>query len=69
MTLDEALSRPTISVPEAGELFFGMSRNGAYEAARRGDFPTIAIGKRLRVPVAPLAERLGLKANIGRTAA
>jgi Helix-turn-helix domain len=41
----------TLSVPEAGERYFGLSREGSYEAARRGDIPTIKIGRLLRVPV------------------
>ena len=69
MTLDEALSRPTISVPDAGKLFFGLAKNGAYEAARKGDIPTVKIGGRIMVPVAPLAEKLGLRSTIGRAAA
>ena len=68
MTLEEALSRPTISVPEAGKLFFGIGRNSAYDAARRGDFETIKIGDRIVVPVAPLAAKLGLQARIGAAA-
>jgi Helix-turn-helix domain len=44
----------TISVPEAGEKYFGLSRNGAYDAAARGDIPTIRIGRLLRVPVRAL---------------
>ncbi len=69
MTLDEALSMATISVPEAGSVFFGLSRNGSYEAARRGDFLTVNVGKKKRVPVAPLAERLGLRSTAGRAPA
>ena len=65
MTLEEALSLPTISVPEAGKLFFGISSAAAYDAARSGDFETIKIGKRLVVPVAPLAAKLGIRVNIG----
>lgn len=68
MTIDEALSRPTISVPDAGRLFFGLGRNSAYEAAKAGDIPTIKIGGRIMVPVVPLAEKLGLRATIGRAA-
>lgn len=68
MTLDEALARPTISVPDAGRLFFGLARQAAYNAAKAGDLPTVKIGRRLVVPVAPLAEQLGLRANIGRAA-
>ena len=41
----------TISVPEAGKRYFGLSRNGAYDAARRGDIPTIKVGRLRRVPV------------------
>ena len=68
MTLSEALTRPTISVPDAGLVFFGLGRSGAYEAARRGDFQTIRVGGRIVVPVAPLAAKLGLNANIGAAA-
>ena len=69
MTVEEALSKPTISVIEAGRLFFGLSRNSAYEAAKRGDFETIKLGGKIVVPVAPLALRLGLRSNIGGKAA
>ena len=68
MTIDEALSRPTISVPEAGKLFFGLAKNAAYEAAKNGDIPTIRIGGRIMVPVVPLAEKLGLRTKIGEAA-
>jgi excisionase family DNA binding protein len=43
----------TISVPEAGR-WLGIGRNSAYEAARRGEIPTIRIGRLLRVPVVAL---------------
>uniref|UniRef100_UPI003F493BCD DNA-binding protein n=1 Tax=Ensifer adhaerens TaxID=106592 RepID=UPI003F493BCD len=65
MTLEEALSRPTISVVDAGSLFFGIGRNAAYEAAKRGDFETLRVGGRLVVPVAPLAAKVGLRSKIG----
>ncbi|MEQ1405659.1 hypothetical protein ABK249_12010 [Neorhizobium sp. Rsf11] len=68
MTLEEALSQPTISVPDAGRLFFGLARNAAYDAAKRGDIETIRVGGRVVVPVVPLAEKLGLKTTIGRAA-
>ena len=67
MTLDEALSQATISVPDAGAVFFGLARNGAYEAARRGEIPTVRVGGKVRVPVAPVAEKLGLKTVFGRS--
>jgi ribosomal protein S14 len=47
----------TLSVPEAGARYFGLSRNGSYEAAARGQLPTIRIGRLLRVPVRAM-ERL-----------
>jgi excisionase family DNA binding protein len=42
-------SRLVYEVPEAGKML-GLTRNGSYEAAKRGDIPTIRIGKLLRVP-------------------
>jgi hypothetical protein len=41
----------TLSVPEAGKRYFGLSRNGSYAAAARGELPTIQVGRLLRVPV------------------
>lgn len=41
----------TMSVPDAGKIYFGLGRNASYEAAQRGDIPTVRIGKILRVPV------------------
>jgi len=48
--------RLTYSVEEAGRLI-GISRASAFEAARRGELPTIRIGRRLLVPRVAL-ERL-----------
>jgi hypothetical protein len=60
ITVDEMLSRATISVPEAGH-FLGLSRTGSYDAAKRGDFETIRIGGKIVVPVVPFAAKLGLQ--------
>ncbi len=49
--------RLTYKIEEAGRLL-GVGRNQAYEAAKRGDFPTIRIGKRLLVPKAALDRML-----------
>lgn len=68
MTIEEALACPTISVPDAGRLFFGLARNAAYDAAKSGDIPTIKVGGKIRVPVAPIAEKLGLATKFGRAA-
>ena len=40
----------TMSVPEAGWPYFGLSENGSYLAASRGDLPFILVGSRKRVP-------------------
>jgi hypothetical protein len=48
----------TISVPEAGKRYFGLCRNAAYDAAARGDIPTVKIGRLLRVPVRALEKML-----------
>jgi hypothetical protein len=55
MTKDTEL---TISVPEAGARYFGLSRNAAYDAAKRGEIPTIAVGRLLRVPVRAMERKL-----------
>jgi hypothetical protein len=48
----------TLSVPEAGRRYFDLARNASYEAAKRGDLPTIKIGGKLRVPVIVLERML-----------
>ncbi len=47
-------NRKTMSVPEAGDIYYELGRNASYEAARRGDIPTIRVGRLLRVPVAAM---------------
>jgi hypothetical protein len=48
----------TMTVPDAGKEYFGLSRNASYAAAERGEIPTIKIGRLLRVPVRALEEML-----------
>jgi hypothetical protein len=48
----------TLAVPDAGRRYFDLGRNASYEAARRGDIPTIRIGRLLRVPVVALERKL-----------
>jgi excisionase family DNA binding protein len=48
----------TMTVPEAGKEYFGLSRNASYAAAERGEIPTIKIGRLLRVPVRALEDML-----------
>lgn len=44
--------RRTITIDEAAREL-GLSRNAAYDAAKRGELPTIRMGKRLLVPRGP----------------
>ncbi len=48
------------SIPRAGRAL-GLGRYAAYEAARRGQLPTIELGRRKVVPVRALEEMLGLE--------
>ncbi len=50
----------TMSVPEAGKRYFGLSRNGSYNAAAAGTIPVIRVGRLLRVPVAAMDRLVGL---------
>ena len=52
--------RPTMSIPEAAKIL-GIGVNGAYEAAKRGEIPTITIGKRKLVVTAALNKMLGIE--------
>ena len=49
----EPVIRRTYQIGEVAKLL-GIGRNAAYEAAKRGDFPTIRIGKRLVAPKAAI---------------
>jgi excisionase family DNA binding protein len=48
----------TMSVPEAGARYYGLSRNGSYAAADRGEIPTVKVGRLLRVPVRAMERKL-----------
>jgi excisionase family DNA binding protein len=58
--LEKVLSEPTISVPEAGEIL-EISERSAYAAARRGEIPTVQVGRLMRVPTALFKRMLGLE--------
>ena len=60
--LDNTEQKGTYSIPEAAK-FLGIGRNAAYEAVRKGQIPTIRIGRRLLVPKAALQRML----EIGNT--
>jgi predicted DNA-binding transcriptional regulator AlpA len=60
--------RLVYDVPEAGAKL-GLSRNASYEAAKRGDFPIIKIGKLKKVPKAAfdrMLEQVGAIEGSGR---
>ncbi len=58
----------TLTVPAAGRAYFGLGRNASYAAARRGELPTIRIGRALRVPVVALERMLERTRPIGDVA-
>jgi excisionase family DNA binding protein len=49
----------TVTVDQCAALL-GLSRNGAYNAIREGEIPSIRIGRSIRVPSAQLRKMLGL---------
>jgi excisionase family DNA binding protein len=53
----QADKRVVYDVPEAGEML-GLSRAAAYDAARRGDLPTIKVGRLIKVPKVALERML-----------
>lgn len=61
MARDHA-ERLVYTVPEAGRLL-GLGRNAAYDAAKRGEIPTVRIGRLVLVPKIPLHRMLGIAAT------
>ena len=59
-----SISRATYSIDEVAGLF-NIGRNQAYEGARRGDLPTIRVGRSIRAPKALIDEMLGIKGDAG----
>jgi excisionase family DNA binding protein len=53
--------RLVYTIPEAGRLL-GLSRNASYEAAKRGEIPTLRIGRLLLVPKGPFHRMVELTA-------
>lgn len=48
----------TLSVPQAGKIYFGIGKNASYEAAKKGEIIVLRIGGLLRVPVVAMERRL-----------
>ena len=53
LTLADLEGRDVVDVPTAAKVL-GIGRNLAYEAAQRGDLPSIRLGHRVIIPVAGL---------------
>jgi excisionase family DNA binding protein len=54
------MDKATLTITEAAKLL-GIGRSAAYEAARRGELPTLSFGRRLVVLSAALEKMLGLE--------
>ena len=59
LTLADFDGRLTCSVPEAGQLI-GIGRDASFAAAKRGEIPTLRLGRSLRVPLPKLLALLGI---------
>ncbi|MCU1597089.1 MAG: DNA-binding protein [Glaciihabitans sp.] len=58
---DALVGKATVELwPTVGQLLT-LGKNSTYAAAARGDIPTLRIGGRIVVPVAPLLELLGIR--------
>jgi excisionase family DNA binding protein len=63
--MNNAVERRVLTVPEAGAQL-GLGRNASYDAAKRGDIPTIKLGKLLRVPKLAIERLLDASSKIAQ---
>ena len=54
----DATTPKTMSVPEAGRIYFGIGRDASYQAVKTGQIPVIQIGKLFRVPIVAMERML-----------
>jgi excisionase family DNA binding protein len=64
LSLDElkGSGRAVMTVEQAG-LLLGLKRSATYDAVRRGQLPSLRLGRRLLVPVPALLALLGVEAG------
>lgn len=59
LRMPDPLTQPTMTVDEVAP-FYGLGRWSAYEAVRRGDIPSLRVGKRILIPTAAVRRHLGI---------
>jgi hypothetical protein len=59
--IQQILARPAITPSDALKVL-PISRNGLYEALRRGEIKSVRLGKKILVPTGPLRRQLGIEA-------
>lgn len=57
----EAILARATATPAETASFLGLGKNATYEAIKRGEIPSIRIGKSIRVPTASLKAMVGIK--------
>jgi hypothetical protein len=62
VTLDELRGRAVCTIPDVAPLL-DMKRSAAYDAAKRGEIPTIWIGRRRLVAVPAFLKMLGAQSE------
>ncbi len=50
--------RYVTTVPKAGKKYFGLGRSASYEAAKRGEIPTVTIGRKKLASVQAIERKL-----------
>lgn len=55
------LDQPYMTAPQ-GQQFYGIGRNQLYNGIRRGDIPSVRIGRRILIPTALVRKQLGVTA-------
>lgn len=60
LAVDQIGRQATLTIEQTAGLL-GLGRTAAYEAARRGEFPTRRLGRRVIVPVPALLDWLGAR--------